>query len=78
MARLSGPTPSSKREFEITIADFTIDLARRAGAQYDADRESPPRDEDSVFMRAVWIVYLDTRNARIGQQMQPQIDRWQS
>jgi len=51
-----------------------IDLARATGAQYDADRETPPRIDDA-FHRAIWRVYLATRDARVGRAMAEQAAR---
>lgn len=53
----------SRREVEQALAELTITLAERAGKQYDADRESPPLIDDTLH-RAIWKVYLTTRNAR--------------
>lgn len=51
-----------------------IDIAQRAGAQYDADRESPPEIDDTLY-RAIWRVYLATRDARAAAAMAEQIER---
>lgn len=59
---------------EAALAELMIDLAKKAGAQYDADRESPPRIDDA-FHRAIWRVYLQTRNERIGRAMGAQLAR---
>lgn len=56
----------SRREVEQALADLTIDLARKLGAQYDADHETPPAIDDA-FHRAIWKVYLAARNARTAQ-----------
>lgn len=64
----------SKHEIEQGLADLMIDLARQAGARYDADRESPPMIDDS-FHRAIWRVYLATRDARVGRAMAAQAAR---
>jgi hypothetical protein len=50
----------------VALAEITIDLARKVGAQYDANRETPPVIDDA-FHRAIWRVYLATRNARTAQ-----------
>lgn len=55
-----------KREIEQGLAEMTIELAQRIGAKYDADRETPPAIDDA-FHRAIWKVYLATRNARTAQ-----------
>lgn len=56
----------SRREVEQALADLTIELARKLGAKYDADRESPPAIDDA-FHRAIWRVYLEARTARTAQ-----------
>jgi hypothetical protein len=64
----------SKADLEYALAELIIDLATRAGKQYDADRESPPRIDDA-FHRAIWRVYLQTRNERIARAMGEQLTR---
>jgi hypothetical protein len=63
-----------KREIEQGLADLMIDLARQAGQRYDADRETPPRVDDT-FHRAIWRVYLATRDARVNRAIGEQAAR---
>jgi hypothetical protein len=63
-----------KRDLEQALADLTIEIAHKAGAQYDRDRESPPRIDD-LLHRCIWRVYLQTRNARIASAMDAQAAR---
>lgn len=53
---------------------MTVDLARAAGARYDADRETPPRIDDALH-RAIWRVYLQARAARVAQAVAAQTAR---
>lgn len=60
----------------MALADLMIAMAEKAGRQYDADRETPPAIDDTLH-RAIWRVYLRTRDARVASAIAAQAARRQ-